>query len=144
MRRLVIFTAIAFALASPACAATSSADLDTFAKTLEQSQPSATLNSKLLTLLREPAQTIEGRTLPTSAAQYTTSVETALKLSPANMLYGVRQVVAPSRMCTAMLTYPNNGYVQIEAFAWGSGTCAAVMSAAIARAWAFKLRAIGR
>jgi hypothetical protein len=34
--------------------------------------------------------------------------------------------------------------LRMEAFAWGKGNCASVTSAAIARAYAYKLRQLGR
>lgn len=140
------------AMAAPAAAATSSADLDALATTLEQNAaPSSTLNSKLLALLREPAKTIEGRTLPTTAAQYTTSIETAWKLMPAGFIPQIWQHYAAAAggvNCSAMLAYWETGLpasgLRFETFAWGKGNCASVSSAVIARAWAWKLRQVGR
>jgi hypothetical protein len=77
MRKLLLALAL---ISTPAVAATSSADLEAIAKVLEQTTvPSATLNTQLLSLLREPAKTLDGITLPSTAAQYTTTIDTALK-----------------------------------------------------------------
>lgn len=154
MNRIILTLAVA-ALASPAAAQTlptKPADLEALALQLEQSPASSTMNSKLLSLLREPAKTLEGRTLPTTAAQYTTNVETAWKLLPTGWLPAVTRQNPPSSggvACTALLSNwvnapdPKPG-LRMETFAWGKGTCAAVTSAAIARAWAWKLRQAGR
>jgi hypothetical protein len=149
MKALLAFALTLLALtslATPAHAQTTSVSLDALAKTLEQSPASSTLNSKLLSALREPVLTIEGRTLPSTAAQYTTSVETALKLKPTGWIYAVRETPATTgATCTSRLsTNQRVGYVTMETFAWGNGTCAAVMSASIARAWAHLLRLRGR
>lgn len=137
--------------ASPVAAATSSADLEALAVTLEKNPAgNATLNSKLLSLLREPAKTLDGVTLPTTAAQYTTNVETALKLRPAKWLYNVREHYPPAAMnvrCTTTLSYweaTAPAGLRMEVNAWGMGNCPSVLSAAIARAWAWKLRQAGR
>lgn len=137
--------------ASPVAAATTSADLEALAKTLEQNPAgNATLNSKLLSLLREPAKTLDGVTLPTTAAQYTSNVETALKLRPAKWLYNVREHYPPAAMnvrCSTTMSYwepaaPTG--LRMEVNAWGMGNCPSVLSAAIARAWAWKLKQVGR
>lgn len=154
MRKLVLFAAIA-SIATSAFAATSSADLEAIAKTLEQNvAPNATLNTKLLLLLREPAKTLDGITLPTTASQYTTTVDTALKLRPKGWIAGGSEEYPPAANgvnCTAHLSLwvPNSAGPGIagmptEAFAWGKGNCPSVLSAAIARAYAYKLRGIGR
>lgn len=129
-------------------AATSSADLETIAKTLEQNPaPSSTLNSQLLSLLREPALTLDGVTLPTTAASYTKYLDTALKLRPKGWLAGAEERPAGSVSCTAQMSFwdptPPAG-LRFDAFAWGKGNCPSVLSAAIARAWAWKLRQAGR
>jgi hypothetical protein len=88
MRKLLLALA-ALAFTTPAMAATSSADLDAIAKVLEQNAaPNTTLNSQLLSLLREPAKTLDGVTLPSTAAQYTTTIDTALKLRPKGWIAG--------------------------------------------------------
>lgn len=151
MARIVIigFAALACALASPVAAATSSDDLETLAKTLEQNPtPSLTLDKQLLTLLREPAKTLEARTLPTTAAKYTATIETAYKLMPAGFIPAIWQ--HPPQLglqCSAMIDYwdagPTGG-LRMETYAFGKGNCPSVVSAAIARGWAWKLRQVGR
>jgi hypothetical protein len=96
--------------ASPAAAVTtptSPAALDDLAKVLEQSGPDAALDKQLLTLLREPAKTLDGITLPTTAAQYTATVDTALKLRPKGWLTGFSEefpAAAGGVSCTAHLS----------------------------------------
>jgi hypothetical protein len=151
MARMFLAGLAALALAGPAAAATSSSDLEVLATTLEQNAASnTTLNSQLLNALREPAKTLENRALPTTAALYTKSVETAWKLMPAGFIPQVWQHYAPAAggaNCSAMLAYwdtsPGGG-LKMETFAWGKGNCASVSAAAIARGWAWKLRQIGR
>lgn len=150
MKKILILAAL-IAIPAPSFAATSSADLEAIAKTLEQNPAgNATLNTKLLSLLREPAKTLDGVTLPSTAAQYTTTIDTALKLRPKNWYAGGAERYAPANPgvnCTAFLEYweptPPAGMRQ-SAFAWGKGNCASVLSAAIARAWAWKLKQAGR
>lgn len=157
MRALIlVVAAIAMLMPTPAIAATSSADLEAIAKTLEQNPaPSSTLNTKLLSLLREPAKTLDGVTLPSTAAQYTTTVDTALKLRPKGWLAGGSEelpAAAAGVNCTAHLSLwladPALGSggpgLRTEAYAWGKGNCASVLDAAIARAWGWKLKQIGR
>lgn len=153
MKRLLI---LALLVSSPAAAVTtqtSPAALDALAKTLEQSGPDAALDKQLLTLLREPAKTLDGITLPTTAAQYTAVIDTALKLRPKGWLAGGSEqlpAAAAGVNCTAHLSlWINDGNInmpglRMESFAWGKGNCAAVLSAAIARAWAYRLRQAGR
>jgi hypothetical protein len=149
MKKIILFAALLIS-AAPVAAATSSADLEAIAKVLEQSGPSATLNTQLLSLLREPAKTLDGVTLPSTAAQYTTTIDTALKLRPKGWIAGGSEqypAAAAGVNCTAHLslwvtdTPPG---LRTEAFAWGKGNCAAVTSAAIARAWSWKLKQTGR
>lgn len=149
MRKLILALAL---ISTPAVAATTSANLEDIAKVLEQTAvPSATLNTQLLTLLREPAKTLDGVTLPSTAAQYTTTIDTALKLRPKGWIAGGSEqypAAASGVNCTAHLSWwvagvPQPG-LRMEAFAWGKGNCAAVLSAAIARAWGYKLRQVGR
>lgn len=151
-KAMLIAAAAALLLPATAHAATTSADLEATAKLLESNQANnATLNSRLLSQLREPAKTLDGITLPTTAAQYTGNVETALKLRPGGWIYGVREQHPPASMgtkCTAMLSWwvtndPQPG-LRMETFAWGTGNCPSVLSAAIARAWAFRLQLVGR
>lgn len=146
MKKLMLCLTLCLA-PSAAMAATSSSDLETLARTLEQNPAnSSTLNSQLLTALREPAKTLEGRTLPSTAAQYTNSIETAWKLMPTGFIPMVWQH-AHVPHCSAMIAYwdmaPGGG-LKMETFAWGDGNCASVSSAAIARGWAWKLRQVGR
>jgi hypothetical protein len=145
--------AIALLGASPAAAVTtptSPAALDDLAKVLEQSGPDAALDKQLLTLLREPAKTLDGITLPTTAAKYTATVDTALKLRPKGWLTGFSEEfpsAAGGVSCTAHLSLwviDDQPGLRFETFAWGKGNCAAIMDAAIARAWAFRLRQAGR
>lgn len=149
MKKIILFAALLVS-AAPIAAATSSADLEAIAKVLEQSGPSATLNSQLLALLREPAKTLDGVTLPTTAAQYTTTIDTALKLRPKGWVAGGSEqypAAAAGVNCTAHLSFWETVAppgLRMEAFAWGKGNCAAVLSAAEARAWAWKLKQIGR
>jgi hypothetical protein len=158
MKKLLLIAALAL-ISTPAVAATSSADLEAIAKVLEQTAvPSATLNTQLLTLLREPAKTLDGVTLPSTAAQYTTTIDTALKLRPKGWIAGGSEqypAAAAGVNCTAHLSWwvPNSvtsttgatmAGLRMEAFAWGKGNCAAVLSAAIARAWGYKLKQVGR
>ncbi|MFL6707981.1 MAG: hypothetical protein ACJ8HI_07220 [Massilia sp.] len=157
MKKIILFAALLVS-AAPVAAATSSADLDAIAKVLEQSGPSATLNTQLLSLLREPAKTLDGVTLPSTAAQYTTTIDTALKLRPKGWIAGGSEqypAAASGVNCTAHLslwvpdsvTSPTGermAGMRMEAFSWGKGNCAAVTSAAIARAWAWKLKQVGR
>lgn len=138
-------------VASPAAAATTSADLETVAKALEQNTaPSSTLNSKLLSLLREPALTLDQVTLPTTPSLYTKSVDTALRLRPAGWVAGEQEQFAPAAAgvnCTAHLAFWSPAApagLRTEAFAWGVGNCPSVLSAAIARAWSWKLKQVGR
>lgn len=149
MRKLLLALAL---ISTPAVAATTSANLEDIAKVLEQTAvPSAALNTQLLSLLREPAKTLDGVTLPSTAAQYTTTIDTALKLRPKGWIAGGSEqypAAAGGVNCTAHLSWwvagvPQPG-LRMEAFAWGKGNCAAVLSAAIARAWGYKLRQIGR
>lgn len=143
---------LAFALvASPVSAATTSADLENLAKVLEQNlAPNTTLNSQLLSALREPAKTLDGVTLPSTAAQYTSTIDTALKLRPKGWIAGGSEqfpAAASGVNCTAHLSLWIDGInpgLRMESFAWGKGNCPSVLSAAIARAWAWKLRQIGR
>jgi hypothetical protein len=156
VKQLILALSALLAFATPAAAATSSSDLEAIAKVLEQNAaPNTTLNSQLLTLLREPAKTLDGVTLPSSAAQYTTLIDTALKLRPKGWIAGGSEqmpAAAGGVNCTAHLSLwmsdaalPNNGPgLRMEAFAWGKGNCPSVTSAAIARAWGYKLRQIGR
>lgn len=151
MKKFLILAAL---IASPVSAATTSADLEAIAKTLEQNPaPSPTLNSKLLSLLREPAKTLDGVTLPTTAAQYTTGIDTALKLRPKGWIIGATEqlpIASGGVSCTSIISFwtvtPPTTYVGLRAerFAWGKGNCPSVLSAAIARAWAWKLQQIGR
>lgn len=119
----------------------------------------ATLNTRLLTLIREPAKTLDGVTLPTTAAQYTANLETALKLRPAKWIYNIREhngtiplplgeLGGPAPMnCSVTLTDNTRpGYVPVDGEPWsmGVGNCPSVLSAAIAKAWASKLRRVGR
>lgn len=153
MKKIMLFAALLVS-AAPVVAATSSADLEAIARVLEQSGPSTTLNSQLLSLLREPAKTLDGVTLPTTAAQYTKTIDTALKLRPKGWIAGGSEqypAAAAGVNCTAGLSYwvpdgaaPGIAGLRMEAFAWGKGNCAAVTSAAIARAWAWKLKQAGR
>jgi hypothetical protein len=153
MRKLLLILALAIT-PTPALAATSSADLEAIAKVLEQNAaPSTTLNSQLLSLLREPAKTLDGITLPSTAAQYTTTIDTALKLRPKGWLAGGQEqmpAAAGGVNCTAHLAYwvddpaLKGPGLRMEAFAWGKGNCASVLSAGIARAWAWRLRQVGR
>lgn len=149
MKKIILFAALLIS-AAPVAAATSSDNLEAIAKVLENSGPSATLNSQLLSLLREPAKTLDGVTLPSSAAQYTTTIDTALKLRPKGWLTGgSEQYPAASGgvNCTAHLSFWVDGVqagLRMEVFAWGKGNCAAVTSAAIARAWSWKLKQAGR
>lgn len=154
MTRLHLIAAAALVLAAPVQAATSSADLEAIAKTLEQNPAgNTTLNGQLLALLKEPAKTLDGVTLPSTAAQYTTTIDTALKLRPKGWLAGGSEqmpAAAQGVNCTAHLslwvTDPtiNGPGLRMESFAWGKGNCASVLSAAIARAWAYKLKQVGR
>lgn len=152
MKKIILFAALLVS-AAPVAAATSSADLEAIAKVLEQSGPNATLNSQLLSLLREPAKTLDGVTLPSTAAQYTTTIDTALKLRPKGWIAGGSEqypAAAAGVNCTAHLSLWVEGAtasgagLRMEAFAWGKGNCAAVTSAAIARAWGWKLKQAGR
>jgi hypothetical protein len=154
---LAIIAGLIFGL-SPAHAATltTSAQLESLAKVLEQNAvPNSTLNSQLLTLVKEPAKTLDGMTTATSAALYTTTIDTALKLRPKGWLAGGTEQMPAAAMgvnCTASMSFwltdpnlPNGGPgLRMETFAWGKGNCASVLSAAIARAWAYKLRQVGR
>lgn len=152
MKKILLCAALLISV--PATAATTSADLETIAKTLEQNPaPNSTLNSKLLSLLREPAKTLDGVTLPSTAAQYTTSIDTALKLRPANWIAGGSEqlpAAAGGVNCTAHLSLwlfdanINQAGLRMESFAWGKGNCPSVLSAAIARAWGWKLKQVGR
>jgi hypothetical protein len=120
---------------------------------LEQNAaPNAALNTQLLALLREPAKTLDGVTLPTTAAQYTTMIDTALKLRPKGWIAGGSEqlpAAAAGVNCTAHLSLwlfdanINQAGLRMEAFAWGKGNCASVTSAAEARAWGWKLKQIG-
>lgn len=147
-----LLVAAALALPMPALAATTSADLEAVAKVLEQNPANnATLNTQLLGLLKEPAKTLDGITLPTTAAQYTNLIDTALKLRPKGWIAGGSEqypAAASGVNCTAHLSWWVDGVPQpglrMEAFAWGKGNCASVTSAAIARAYAYKLRQLGR
>jgi hypothetical protein len=150
---LAVIAVIALALAVPgtARAATTSDELDALARTLEANPANnATLNSQLLALLREPAKTLDGVTLPTTPAQYTNLVDTALKLRPKGWLAGATEQLPAASMgvsCTARLdlwVLDAQPGLRAEVFAWGKGNCPSVLSAAIARAWAYKLRQVGR
>ena len=153
MKKILLLCTVLL-ISVPASAATTSADLEAIAKTLEQNPaPNSTLNSKLLSLLREPAKTLDGVTLPTTAAQYTTTLDTALKLRPAGWIAGGSEqlpAAAGGVNCTAHLSLwlfdagINQAGLRTEAFAWGKGNCASVLSAAIARAWEWKLKQVGR
>jgi hypothetical protein len=153
MKKIILFAALLVS-AAPVAAATSSADLEAIAKVLEQNvAPNAALNTQLLTLLREPAKTLDGVTLPSTAAQYTTTIDTALKLRPKGWIAGGSEqlpAAAAGVNCTAHLSFwlydanINQAGLRTEAYAWGKGNCAAVLSAAIARAWEWKLKQIGR
>ena len=154
MTRLHLIAAAALVLAAPVQAATSSGDLEAIAKTLEQNPAGNTaLNSQLLALLKEPAKTLDGVTLPSTAAQYTTTIDTALKLRPKGWLAGGTEqqpAAAQGVNCTASMALwvqdptINGPGLRMETFAWGKGNCASVLSAAIARAWAYKLKQVGR
>lgn len=147
MKKILLCTALLIS-ASPVAAATSSADLETFAKTLEQNPaPNAMLNSKLLSLLREPAKTLDGVTLPNTAAQYTSTMDTALKLRPKNWIASATEQFPPAAngaVCTSYLSYWTSAGLRMDVFSWGKGNCPSVLSAAIARAWAWKLKQVGR
>jgi hypothetical protein len=111
MKKIILFAALLVS-AAPVAAATSSADLEAIAKTLEQSGPSATLNTQLLSLLREPAKTLDGVTLPSTAAQYTTTIDTALKLRPKGWIAGGSEqypVAASGVNCTAAFILVGDG-----------------------------------
>lgn len=135
---------------------TTSAQLEALAKVLEQNAtPNASLNSQLLALVKEPAKTLDGMTTASTAALYTTTIDTALKLRPKGWLAGgTEQMPAAAQgvNCTASMSLWLNGVgsdpampgLRMETFAWGKGNCASVLSAAIARAWAYKLRQVGR
>jgi hypothetical protein len=149
MKKILFLAALL--IPTPSVAATSSAELEALAVALEKNTAgNSTLNSKLLSLIREPAKTLDGVTLPTTAAQYTSNVETALKLRPAKWLYNVREHYPPAAMnirCSTTLSYweattPTG--LRMEVWAFGLGNCPSVLSAAIARAWAWKLKRIGR
>jgi hypothetical protein len=130
-------------------AATTSSDLEALATTLEQNPVASTaLDKQLLNLLREPAKTLEARTLPTTAAKYTATIETAYKLMPAGFIPAIWQ--HPPQLglqCSAMIDFwdtgPTGG-LRMETYAFGKGNCPSVVSAAIARGWAWKLRQVGR
>jgi hypothetical protein len=149
-----LLVAAALALPVPALAATTSADLEAMAKVLEQNPGNnAALNTQLLGLLREPAKTLDAVTLPSTAAQYTAIIDTALKLRPKGWIAGGSEqlpAAASGVNCTAHLSLWVDDPVlkgpglRMEAFAWGKGNCASVTSAAIARAYAYKLRQLGR
>jgi hypothetical protein len=153
MKKILFFAALLLS-ASPVAAVTSSADLETLAKTLEQNPvPNATLNSRLLSLVREPAKTLDGVTLPSTASQYTTLLDTALKLRPKGWFASATERLpetAGSVTCTAYLSYwvpaatSSGAGLRTDVFAWGGGNCPSVLSAAIARAWAWKLKQVGR
>jgi hypothetical protein len=153
MKKIILLAALLVS-AAPVAAATSSADLEAIAKVLEQNAaPNAALNTQLLALLREPAKTLDGVTLPTTAAQYTTMIDTALKLRPKGWIAGGSEqlpAAAAGVNCTAHLSLwlfdanINQAGLRMEAFAWGKGNCASVTSAAEARAWGWKLKQIGR
>jgi hypothetical protein len=92
-------------------------------------------------------------TLPSTAAQYTTSIDTALKLRPKGWIAGGSEqlpAAAAGVNCTAHLSLWLNDTaigmagLRTEAYAWGKGNCPSVLSAAIARAWSYKLKQIGR
>lgn len=154
---LAIIAGLIFGL-SPAHAATltTSAQLESLAKVLEQNAtPSTTLNSQLLALVKEPAKTLDGMTTASTAALYTTTIDTALKLRPKGWLAGGTEqmpAAAAGVNCTASMSLWLNSVgsdpampgLRMETFAWGKGNCASVLSAAIARAWAYKLRQVGR
>jgi hypothetical protein len=154
MKTLVLGLA-ALALSSTATAATTSSDLLTLAKQLEANPASsAALNKQLLTLLREPAKTLEGRTLPTTAANYTGTVETALKLAPDPTQWFPEVRFLPSSVykvsCAATISFwdPTSTAgapgLRFEANAFGVGNCPSIMSASVAKAWAWRLQQIGR
>lgn len=154
MRKLLLALTTLCFIATPAVAATTSAQLEDIAKVLEQNAlPNAALNTQLLSLIREPAKTLDGVTLPSTAAQYTTTIDTALKLRPKGWLAGGQEqmpAAASGVNCTAHLAYwvddpaLKGPGLRMEAFGWGKGNCASVLSAGIARAWAYKLRQVGR
>lgn len=158
MTRIVLALLALVAFAAPAHAATTSEELDTLALQLMQNKtPNITLDKRLLTLLREPAKTLEARTLPTTAAQYTANVETAMKLRPVKWIVSVREgnglIPLPPEMggyptaCSAGITDNiRPGWVPADGEIWsyGVGNCPSVLSAAIAKAWAVKLRRVGR
>jgi hypothetical protein len=140
--------------ASPIAAATSSADLESIAKVLEQNtMQNSTLDKNLLSLLREPAKTLENRTLPSTAAQYTGTIDTALKLQPDPTHWfatggALPGWLKPNVTCGVTLAFWKTELrpVTLDSFvlASGAGNCPSVFSAAIARAWAWKLRQVGR
>jgi hypothetical protein len=150
--KAILIAAAALLLPTPALAATTSADLEAIAKVLENNPgQNATLNTQLLGLLKEPAKTLDAVTLPSTAAQYTATIDTALKLRPKGWIAGGSEqypAAASGVNCTAHLSLWVDGVPQpglrMEAFAWGKGNCASVTSAAIARAYAYKLRQVGR
>lgn len=152
-RYLIAAAALATSMwPTAAMAATTSADLEAIAKVLENNPgQNAALNTQLLGLLREPAKTLDGVTLPSTAAQYTATIDTALKLRPKGWIAGGSEqypAAASGVNCTAHLSWwvdgPPYPGLRMEAFAWGKGNCASVTSAAIARAYAYKLRQVGR
>lgn len=155
MRRFLFAVAL---IASPAFAATTSAQLENVAfRLMHNTAPNVALDKELLTLLREPAKTLEGRTLPTTAAQYTASIDTALKLKPNSWIWSVSMgsgiVASPWAYKTdiincgaTLIDNVNAGSVPVAGNVWaiGPGNCPSQLSAAIAKAWAAKLRTVGR
>ena len=145
--RSILILAAALLVATPAAAATSSADLEALAKTLEANPAqNSALDKQLLTALREPAKTLEGRDLGYYVSKDTGTIDTALKLMPAGFVPQVWEhpSEAKTAACSSMIAFWQQDGLKMETFAWGAGNCPSVLSAAIARGWAWKLKQVGR
>jgi hypothetical protein len=118
--------------------------LDAVATSIEAAAgPSSTLNSALLKALREPALTIQGIKLATTAAAYTSNLATALKLRPKGHKFALQELaVVPVRSVAGFERLGANPG-EITGGAGARSPCATMelaTCAAIARVWAAIVR----
>jgi hypothetical protein len=104
--------------------------------------PSTTLDSKLLKLIRPVALATQGISLPSTAAKYTSTIDTALKLRP-NGFKGAGQEIWGTQKFLAVASFEQKGEKpgDIIGGAGSTGmTLPLAITAAEARCWAIIVR----
>jgi len=103
--------------------------------------PSSSLNSSLLKLVREPALAIQGIKVASSAASYTSHIETALKLRPQGYRVSFQELQFPPPF--AVVSFERMSPIASERLVGAGGkgaTLELALCAAIARTWAMIVR----